>query len=117
MKRFTKRSAKRRKKLVFGDTQPNIGIFGAGWEAWPALGYNTSQKAVQDDLQLFLDQGYPLRWGVIGSGFWERHGTTTTFGRWNYSKYPDPQGMIDWFHDNNLKILFRVTYKLFSLPP
>ncbi|WP_036818260.1 TIM-barrel domain-containing protein [Photobacterium sanctipauli] len=95
-----------KKESGFPDVQPYVEAFGVGWEAWPSLGYNTNQEAVIEDLQAFIDEGYPMRWGVIGSGFWERHGTTTTFGRWNEADYPDPEGMIDWFHDNGLKIMF-----------
>jgi len=95
-----------KKEAGYPTAKPDIRAFGAGWEAWPNLRYDTNQSAVQSNIQEFLDHGYPLKWGVVGSGFWEEGGTTTTFNRWNYSKYPNPQGMIDWFHERGLAIMF-----------
>lgn len=89
----------------YPDVKPYYELFGIGWEAWPNLGWNTSQATVTSAIQGFLDHGYKMKWGVIGSGFWEEGGCTTSFGRWNYTKYPDPSGMINWFHNNGLLIM------------
>ena len=78
-----------------------------------------------ENIDQYLDRGYPLNWMVVGSGFWPRgvgefdeHGTpyaagtaseaakklqaTTSFGMWDKELYPDPKGMIDYFHSRGL---------------
>ena len=61
-----------------------------------------------ENVSRYLDAGFPLRWMVIGSGFWPRHEprfhATTSFGLWDPSLYPDPKGLIDTFHRRGLKV-------------
>ncbi|HLR33600.1 MAG TPA: TIM-barrel domain-containing protein, partial [Fodinibius sp.] len=106
--------------------KPKYEWFGVGWEAFGALSWNTNQKTVTDNINKYLDLGFPLEWMVLGSGFWPRaegemdeHGTpydaetdledakkllaTTSFGMWDSQLYPNPEDMIDSFHDLGLK--------------
>jgi alpha-glucosidase (family GH31 glycosyl hydrolase) len=106
---------------------PKYQWFGVGWEAFGALAWNTNQKTVTENINQYRDLGFPLEWIVIGSGFWPReegefdeHGTpygaevesvdaqkllaTTSFGMWDEQVYPDPEGMIDTFHEQGLKV-------------
>jgi alpha-glucosidase (family GH31 glycosyl hydrolase) len=87
---------------------PKYEAFGVGWEAFGALGWNTNAKTVRDSVDHYLADGYPLRWAVIGSGFWpaapEMH-ETTSFGFWNHDKYPDPRGLIQHFRDEKLIVM------------
>lgn len=76
---------------------PKYEAFGVGWEAFGALAWDTDQTTVTSSIDRYLSMGYPLRWAVIGSGFWpsapEMH-ETTSFGLWNPTKYPDPKGLM-----------------------
>ena len=87
---------------------PKYEAFGVGWEAFGALGWNTNAKTVRDSVDRYLAEGYPLRWAVIGSGFWpavpEMH-ETTSFGYWNHDKYPDPRGLIQHFRNEKLTVM------------
>ncbi|HTV56308.1 MAG TPA: TIM-barrel domain-containing protein [Terriglobia bacterium] len=94
---------------------PKEEMFGVGWEAFGALGWNTNQKTVADSVDRYLSLGYRLRWIVIGSGFWPaepRFNETTSFGMINQQKYPDMRALIAHFHQENLKVLFgiRITF-------
>ena len=71
----------------------------------------------------YLNSGYHLTWGVIGSGFWtgdrkSLEGTTTSFGMWDDTaategrndglpnpRFPDPEALKQFFKDNNMKLL------------
>jgi alpha-glucosidase (family GH31 glycosyl hydrolase) len=89
--------------------RPKEEMFGVGWEAFGALGWNTNQKTVADSVDHYLSLGYPLRWIVIGSGFWPtetRFHETTSFGMVDQQKYPDMRALIAHFHRENLKVLF-----------
>lgn len=94
---------------------PKYEAFGVGWEAFGALGWDTNQQTVRSSVDRYLQEGYPLRWIVIGSGFWpappEMH-ETTSFGLWDKAKYPDPRGLLQHFHDEKLKNLLglRITF-------
>ncbi|MDN5213441.1 glycoside hydrolase family 31 protein [Fulvivirgaceae bacterium BMA12] len=88
----------------YKDVQPKPRFFELGWESWDALGWNTNQKTVQAILQKFHHHGYPIRWAVTGSGFWETGGTTTSFGRWG-EKFPNPQVFKTWMHQHDIKWL------------
>lgn len=94
----------------YPDAHPHYRLFGIGWEAWPLLGWNTNAESVRSSVQRFLDRGYPVSWATVGSGFWEHGGTTTSFGRWNTSpdKYPDPEALLQWFHDRDIALLFGI---------
>ena len=94
---------------------PKYQAFGVGWEAFGALGWNTNQKTVGDSVDRYIAEGYPLKWAVIGSGFWpaapEMH-ETTSFGLWNHDKYPDPAALIHHFNDEHLTVMLglRITF-------
>lgn len=94
---------------------PKYDAFGVGWEAFGALGWDTNAKTVRDSVDRYLAAGYPLKWIVIGSGFWpaapEMH-ETTSFGLWDKQKYPDPAALMAHFHDEKLKTMLglRITF-------
>lgn len=88
--------------------RPKYEMFGVGWEAFGALGWDTNQKTVRDSVDRYLALGFPLQWIVIGSGFWpseERFHATTSFGLFDNAKYPDPRALFQHFHDEHLKVL------------
>lgn len=89
--------------------KPSYDMFGVGWEAWGALAWNTSHQTVMADIDRYLEEGYPLKWAVIGSGFWpqqeERFKATTSFGMWDKEKYPDPDKLKQDFEDRDLRFL------------
>jgi alpha-glucosidase (family GH31 glycosyl hydrolase) len=88
---------------------PKYEWFGVGWEAWGALAWDTNQRTVIENVSRYLDLGFPLRWMVIGSGFWPRNDpryhATTSFGLWDPQLYTDPKGLIDRFHQRGLKVI------------
>jgi alpha-glucosidase (family GH31 glycosyl hydrolase) len=89
--------------------RPKEEMFGVGWEAFGALGWDTNQKTVADSVDHYLSLGYPLRWIVIGSGFWpaeQKFHETTSFGLIDQQKYPDMKALIAHFHQEDLKVLF-----------
>ena len=94
---------------------PKYQAFGVGWEAFGALGWDTNQKTVQESVDRYVASGFPLRWAVIGSGFWpkapEMH-ETTSFGLWDNEKYPAPEKLIQHFRDENLDVMLglRITF-------
>jgi alpha-glucosidase (family GH31 glycosyl hydrolase) len=94
---------------------PKEEAFGVGWEAFGALGWTTNETTVRESVDRYLAEGYPLRWIVIGSGFWpaapEMH-ETTSFGYWDKEKYPDPAGLMAHFHEEKLKTMLglRITF-------
>jgi len=88
---------------------PKYEWFGVGWEAWGALAWDTNQRTVTENVSRYLDLGFPLKWMVIGSGFWPRDDprfhATTSFGLWDPKLYPDPKGLIEHFHQRGLKVM------------
>ena len=88
---------------------PKYEWFGVGWEAWGALAWDTNQRTVTENVSRYLDLGFPLRWMVIGSGFWPRHDprfhATTSFGLWDSKLYPNPKDLIEHFHQRGLKVI------------
>ncbi len=96
----------------YGDVKPLYGMFGLGWEAWPFEKWHTNASSVKSSIDQFInDHGYPLSWAVIGSGFWEEGGTTTSFGRFNYNRYPDENqnttpDVIEHLHSKGIKVMF-----------
>jgi len=97
----------------------------------------TNQKTVTQNVDQYLDAGFPLQWMVVGSGFWPRglgefdeHGTpygsesaseeakklqaTTSFGMWDENLYPDPKGMID--HFRNRGMIFTIGLRIGFIP-
>ncbi len=88
---------------------PKYEWFGVGWEAFGALGWITNHQTISENINTYLQKGFPLSWMVIGSGFWPNHEArfqaTTSFGLWDTVKYPDPSGLIHSFHDKGLKVI------------
>ena len=84
--------------------QPKFRFFELGWESWAALGYQTRDEAVLRSISNFQEMGYPVRWAVTGSGFWEEGGTTTSFGNYG-TKFPDPAGFKRKLHAIDVKWL------------
>ena len=100
---------KARNARGFPVMKPAYEMFGVGWEAWGALAWNTSQQTVMADIDRYLKEGYPLKWAVIGSGFWPQHNqaykATTSFGMWDKEKYPDPAKLKQDFKNRGLKFI------------
>lgn len=117
--------------------KPKYAWFGVGWEAFGALAWRTNQESVTENINEYLDLGFPLEWMVVGSGFWpsgkgefDEHGTpygsetiseeakklqaTTSFGMWDKKLYPDPEGMIGYFHDKGL--IFTIGLRIGFIP-
>ncbi len=98
-----------REEQGYPGVPPKARFFELGWETWDWLRFNTSAAQVQSALTRFINQrGYPLRWAVTGSGFWDegpgfanRH-STTSFGVFHRAKYPDPEAFIQWMHDRDI---------------
>ncbi|MEX0316244.1 MAG: TIM-barrel domain-containing protein [Allomuricauda sp.] len=90
-----------REKEGYKSVKPKSRLFELGWESWDALGWNTNQFTVQEILQKFHDNNYPIRWAVTGSGFWDEGGTTTSFGRWG-EKFPDVSTFKTWMHSKDI---------------
>ncbi len=86
----------------YPDAPLNFTLFELGWESWDALRWNTNAASVQEILQHFIADGYPIRWAVTGSGFWQKGHTTTSFGLWDNTKYPDPKKFKEWLHQNKI---------------
>ena len=89
--------------------KPKYELFGVGWEAFGALGWNTNEKTVTENVERYLSLGYPLSWMVVGSGFWSRQSSnflaTTSFGLWDTNAYPHPRELIQAAHERGLKFL------------
>jgi hypothetical protein len=93
----------------FPGVAPKARFFELGWETWDWLKFDTSTSQVQKAITQFIEQrGYPLRWAVTGSGFWDegsnftnRH-TTTSFGVFHQAKYPDPDAFVQWMHERDI---------------
>ncbi|MET8311172.1 hypothetical protein [Micromonospora sp. NPDC005173] len=116
------------------DSRPDESFFGLGWEAYGALGWDTYQSSVVETVQDFLAHGYPLSWGVVGSGFWpgprgnKVEGTTNSFGMWDDTaedgradglpnpRYPDPDALKRLFADNDIKLLLGARNNIKALP-
>jgi len=98
---------KARNNNGFPVMKPSYAFYGVGWEAWGALAWNTSEKTVKADIDHYLDLGYPLKWMVIGSGFWpqtdEKFKSTTSFGMWDKDKYPNPEEFKQYFRKKGLQ--------------
>jgi len=123
-----------RKKEGYPSKKPKFDFFEVGYEAFGSLGWNTYQSSVQQDIATYLEKGYPLKWAVVGSGFWKgerrmpEEGTTTSFGLWDSipeagrndglpnPRYPDVQGMKDFFKQRGMKLLLgsRINFKALS---
>ena len=82
--------------------RPKSRLFELGWESWAALGYQTRDETVLRSISDFQQMGYPIRWAVTGSGFWEEGGTTTSFGKYG-NKFPDPMAFKSRLHALDVK--------------
>lgn len=87
----------------YPDVVPHFRLFELGWESWDALRWRADQQTVRETLQHYLDRGYPIRWAVTGSGFWIDGGTTTSFGQWHPTRWPDPAGFKAWLASHDIK--------------
>ena len=111
-----------RREEGYHDVKPRFTMFNVGWEAYGALGWDTYQTSVMENIETYLDKGFPLRWGVVGSGFWpgprnsRTQGTTVSFGMWDDTatprddglpnpRYPDPDELKELFRERNLKLI------------
>ena len=109
----------------YPDVKPRYTMFNVGWEAYGALGWDTYQSSVMENIKTYLDKGFPLQWGVVGSGFWPgarrsgTEGTTVSFGMWDDTptprndglpnpRYPDPESLKKLFSDNNISLLIGI---------
>ena len=106
----------------YPDKKPNSRMFELGWEAYGAMGWSPTQAKSQESIQGFLDRGYPVRWAVIGSGFWKgsrgsaEEGNTTSFGLWGdeeRGRFPDVADFKQFLQDRNVKLILglRNTFK------
>ena len=82
--------------------KPKSRFFELGWESWAALGYQTRDETVLKSISDFQKKGYPIRWAVTGSGFWEEGGTTTSFGKFG-KKFPAPLAFKAKLHAQDVK--------------
>lgn len=82
--------------------KPKSRLFELGWESWAALGWQTNSKTMLESITSFQKNGFPIRWAVSGSGFWEDGGTTTSFGKWG-KKFPDAMDFKEQLHQRDVK--------------
>jgi alpha-glucosidase (family GH31 glycosyl hydrolase) len=85
----------------FPGVTPKMDAFELGFETWDLLKWHTNADTCRNAIQTFLDHGYPIRWAVTGSGFWQAQGTTVSFGLYDFTKYPEtrtplPPDFGDW---------------------
>jgi len=109
-------------KEGYPDVKPRYTMFNVGWEAYGALGWNTYQSSVMENIKTYINKDFPLHWGVVGSGFWpgdrrsSTEGTTVSFGMWDDTatprdddlpnpRYPNPEALKSLFTDNNISLL------------
>ncbi|MBB5785644.1 TIM-barrel domain-containing protein [Jiangella mangrovi] len=102
------------------DTEPDYDFFGVGYESYGALAYNTNQQTITESVTRYLDEGYPLRWAVTGSGFWPYgdgggQGTTSSFGMWG-EKYPDPDTYKEFFAERGIDLILGLRQSFKALP-
>lgn len=91
-----------REEMGYPGVSPKFRFFETGWETWDALQWNTNHETVTQYLQGFIDRGYPIKWAVTGSGFWNEQHTTTSFGLFHPTKYPDPRATRQWMHERDI---------------
>jgi alpha-glucosidase (family GH31 glycosyl hydrolase) len=92
----------------FPGVPPKMDGFELGFETWDLLKWKTSDATVRKAIDGFLKRGYPIRWAVTGSGFWQAAGTTTSFGLYDYTKFPDSDGknppdLGDWLASKKIR--------------
>ena len=89
-------------KNGFPNVKPKSRLFELGWESWAALGWNTNATTVLKSVTDFQKMGYPVRWAVTGSGFWDTGGTTTSFGKFGKT-FPNPAGFKNKMNERDVK--------------
>lgn len=119
----------------YPDLKPKYTFFDLGYEAFGSLGWNTYQESVQEDVAHYLENGFKLKWAVVGSGFWPgerqvaQEGSTTSFGLWDNRyqagrkdklpspRYPDVTGFKRFFQKRGVDLLLglRINFKADSL--
>lgn len=105
------------------DKKPKYTMFRVGWEAYGSLGWNTNQAEVQGAIDEYLNRGYELAWGVIGSGFWKGdrtskfEGETTSFNIWDNEfeagrndglpnpRFPNVDGLLTFFEQRGVELI------------
>lgn len=97
-----------REEAGYPDFSPQFRLFELGWESWDALRWDTNAATVTKTLTSYLERGYPIRWAVTGSGFWDDGHTTTSFGVFHPQKYPSPTDFRDWLHARDIQWLLGV---------
>jgi len=69
---------------------------------WVWLDHSKANQQAEIDLvQGYFDHGIPVG-GVDIDSEWS---TNINNFQWNLDKYPDPQGMIDWFHERGVRVI------------
>ncbi|MBA8816776.1 hypothetical protein FHX48_001869 [Microbacterium halimionae] len=108
-----------RNEAGYLDARPEETFFGVGYESYGALGYNTNQSTITQSVSDYLDEGFPVRWAVTGSGFWPyidgAQGTTSSFGMWG-EKYPDPAAYKTFFDENDIALILGLRQTFPALP-
>lgn len=92
----------------FPGVEPKMVGFELGWESWDLLQWRTAGATCQKAIEGFLDRGCRIRWAVTGSGFWQSKGSTTSFGNYDFEKYPDswkpaPPDFGDWAKSQGIR--------------
>lgn len=123
-----------RKQGGYPDLKPKYAFFDVGYEAFGSLGWNTYQTSVQQDMETYLKKGYPIKWAVVGSGFWKGErknpweGATTSFGIWDDTaqpgrkdslpnpRYPDVAGFKQFFIKRDILLLLGLRINFKSVP-
>ncbi|MDR3737085.1 MAG: glycoside hydrolase family 31 protein, partial [Acidobacteriaceae bacterium] len=113
--------ARVRRQAGYPLMMPKYEMFGVGWEAFGALGWETNQTTIRDSVDHYLKLGYPIKWLVIGSGFWPNQPSnmqaTTSFGLWDSVRYPSPEPFLQHFHDENLRVLLGLRIAFITTGP
>jgi hypothetical protein len=112
----------------YHDKKPKYDMFRVGWEAYGSLGWNSYQSAVEEAIGQYLERGYELAWGVVGSGFWKgdrkspEQGETASFDIWDdvaeegrtdglpNPRYPDPTGLKRYFSERGIKLMIGIRH-------
>ena len=90
------------KQHDFPIIKPKFRLFELGWESWAALGWQTNADTMLNSITELQNAGFPIRWAVSGSGFWEEGGTTTSFGKWG-EKFSKPRVLKQKLHARDVK--------------
>jgi len=86
----------------FPGVEPKPDLFDLGFETWDLLRWEADQKTTTKAIRNWRNHGYPFEWAVTGSGFWEKRGTSTSFGRFHQTDWPDPDGFREFLDDRDI---------------